>query len=151
MTPPARYFKSIALLAALAAAIHILPATGCSPKESGPPAPGEGANPLPPPSGLPRLIDLGADKCIPCKMMAPILEELREEYAGVFEVHFIDVWKDPSAGRKFGLQVIPTQIFFDGEGKELDRHIGFISKEDILATWNKLGIDLKKGARHEAR
>ena len=44
---------------------------------------------------LPRLIDLGADKCIPCKMMAPILEELRREYAGVFEVEIVDVWKNP--------------------------------------------------------
>src|SRR5690606_35899517 len=62
-------------------------------------------------SGLPRLVDLGADKCIPCRAMAPILDELREEYAGTFEVIFIDVWKNPAAGDEYGVQMIPTQIF----------------------------------------
>ena len=92
-------------------------------------------------SSLPKLIDLGADKCIPCKMMAPTLEELRKEYAGEFEVVFIDVWKNPSAAKEFGIKIIPTQIFFDADGKELYRHQGFISKEDILARWKELGIN----------
>ena len=48
---------------------------------------------------LPKLMDLGADKCIPCKMMAPILEELKKEYAGQMDVEFIDVWKNPDAGQ----------------------------------------------------
>jgi len=151
MKRTARHLKEIVLLAAITAVAQILPAPGCSPTESEPPGNGEETRPLPPPSGLPRLVDLGADKCIPCKMMAPILNELRSEYAGVFEVHFIDVWKNPGAGKEFGLKVIPTQIFYDGTGKELERHIGFISKEDILATWKKWGINLKKGATHEAR
>ena len=84
---------------------------------------------------LPKLIDLGADKCIPCKMMAPILEELKAEYAGRMEVQFIDVWKNPDAGKRYGIQLIPTQIFFDASGTELFRHTGLFSKEEILATW----------------
>jgi len=91
--------------------------------------------------GTPRLVDLGADKCIPCKAMAPILVELRAEYAGRLQVDFIDVWKDPSAGDPYNIYAIPTQIFFDGSGKELTRHEGFISKEDILATWKRFGYD----------
>lgn len=91
---------------------------------------------------LPKLLDLGADKCIPCRMMAPILEELKKEYAGRLEVEFIDVWKNPEAGRRYGIQMIPTQIFYDADGKELFRHVGFISKEDILAKWKELGITL---------
>jgi thioredoxin 1 len=91
---------------------------------------------------LPRLLDLGATTCIPCKLMAPILEELREEYRGRMEVTFIDVRKDPEAARQHKIQVIPTQIFYDASGTELSRHTGFISKEDILATWEKLGIRL---------
>ncbi|MDH7504138.1 MAG: thioredoxin family protein [Verrucomicrobiota bacterium] len=90
---------------------------------------------------LPKLVDLGADKCIPCKMMAPILEELKEQYAGQLEVEFIDVWKNPAAGRAYGIQMIPTQIFYDAEGKERFRHVGFISKEDILAKFRELGVD----------
>jgi len=91
--------------------------------------------------GLPRLVDLGADTCIPCKAMAPILLELRSEYAGRMQVDFIDVWKDPSAGDPYSIYAIPTQIFFDGNGKELTRHEGFISKADILATWKRFGYD----------
>ena len=93
---------------------------------------------------LPKLLDLGANKCIPCKAMAPILEELKKEYAGKLEVEFIDVWKNPDAGKPYGIQMIPTQIFFDATGKELFRHTGFFGKDDILAKWKELGVDLKK-------
>ncbi len=92
-------------------------------------------------TAIPRLVDLGADKCIPCKLMAPILEELRIEYKGKFDVVFIDVWKDRSAGSKYGVRVIPTQIFYNAEEKELFRHQGFYSKEDILSKWKELGIN----------
>jgi thioredoxin 1 len=91
--------------------------------------------------GIPRLVDLGADKCIPCKAMAPILVELRAEYAGRMQVDFIDVWKDPSAGDPYNIYAIPTQIFFGADGKELTRHEGFNSKADILATWKRFGYD----------
>ena len=93
---------------------------------------------------LPRLVDLGADKCIPCKMMAPLLEKLKKEYAGVFNVEFVDVWKNPDAGKKYGIRLIPTQIFFDAAGKELFRHEGFLSREDILAKWKELSVDIEK-------
>lgn len=99
-------------------------------------------------ANLPRLLDLGADKCVPCKMMAPILEELRAEYAGRFDVVFIDVWKNPTAAKPYELRVIPTQIFFAADGTELFRHEGFFGRDDILGTWRELGIDL--GAPAEA-
>jgi thioredoxin 1 len=99
----------------------------------------------PAPAKLPKLLDLGAGKCIPCKMMAPILEELKKEYSGRLEVVFIDVWKNPDAGKQYGIEVIPTQIFYDAEGKERFRHVGFFGKEDILAKWKELGVDLSSG------
>ncbi len=92
---------------------------------------------------LPKLIDLGAGKCIPCKMMAPILEQLKTNYVGKLEVEFIDVWKNPDAAKQYGIEVIPTQIFYDATGKELFRHIGFFGKEDILTKWKELGVELK--------
>jgi thioredoxin 1 len=95
-------------------------------------------------SGLPRLVDLGADKCVPCIAMAPILEGLKTEYAGKFEVEFIDVWKRRDEAARYRVQMIPTQIFYDGAGQELFRRSGFIGKEDILATWKKLGYDFGK-------
>lgn len=92
---------------------------------------------------LPKLLDLGAGKCIPCKMMAPILEDLKKEYGGKMEVQFIDVWQNPDAGKPYGVEMIPTQIFYDAEGKERFRHTGFFGKEDILAKWKELGVDIQ--------
>ncbi len=92
---------------------------------------------------LPRLVDLGAGKCIPCKMMAPILEELKTEYVGRLKVDFIDVWENPDAGKGYGIRIIPTQIFYDASSKELFRHEGFFSKADILAKWKELGIEIE--------
>ncbi|MEJ5259169.1 MAG: thioredoxin family protein [Anaerohalosphaeraceae bacterium] len=111
------------------------------------------AHSLPQPTGsspLPRLVDLGAGKCIPCKMMAPILESLKKEYAGKFDVIFIDVWEKPDEGAQYGIRMIPTQIFFDPSGKELFRHEGFFSKEDILAKWKELGFDFSAPAGESA-
>lgn len=91
---------------------------------------------------LPRLVDLGADKCIPCKKMAPILEQLREEYKGRLDVEVIDVWKNPNAGLPYRIRVIPTQILYSREGKEVWRHEGFISKNDLKALFaEKVGVE----------
>lgn len=89
---------------------------------------------------IPKLVDLGSKSCIPCKMMAPILDELEEEYKGKFDVVFIDVWENKAAAESYGVRTIPTQIFYDAEGAEKFRHEGFFSKEDILAKWKQLGV-----------
>ena len=96
------------------------------------------------PAKLPRIVDVGADKCVPCVMMAPELDKLKKEYAGVLEVEFVDVWKRPEAAESYKVRSIPTQIFYDASGKELARHVGFISKDDILAKFKELGMPLKK-------
>lgn len=99
---------------------------------------------------MPRLLELGSTKCIPCKKMAPILEALSEEYRGSLVVEFIDVWEDPEAGKPYGIRIIPTQIFFDASGEERFRHEGFIAKEAILDKWRELGVDLGRRAAAEA-
>jgi len=91
---------------------------------------------------IPRLLDLGAGKCMACKAMEPVLEDLRKKYKGILRVEFIDVWKNPDEAEKYNVKSIPTQIFFDADGKELFRHTGFLSKEDILVKWTELGIKL---------
>jgi len=104
------------------------------------------ANPAPVANArLPKLLDLGAGKCIPCKMMKPILDELKRDYADRFVTQFIDVWENPDAGKPYGIEVIPTQIFYDADGKELFRHVGFFGKEDILGKWKELGVDISGG------
>jgi thioredoxin 1 len=92
--------------------------------------------------GRPALIDLGAGTCVPCKLMAPILEDLKAVYAGTMDVHVLDVHENEDLILQYAISVIPTQIFYDASGKELFRHEGFISKEDILAKWKELGIEL---------
>lgn len=77
-------------------------------------------------------IELGADRCIPCKAMQPIMKEIAEEFAGKVQVVFYDVWKDPRPARKYGIQLIPTQVFIDQEGKEIFRHVGYFPKDEIL-------------------
>ncbi|MDZ8118213.1 thioredoxin family protein [Pontiella agarivorans] len=98
---------------------------------------------------LPKLLDLGAGKCIPCKAMAPILDEMKETFSGQLDVEFIDVWENEGAGEKYGIRMIPTQIFFDAEGNELFRHEGFYAREDMLAKWQELGYEFAVKENHE--
>ena len=93
---------------------------------------------------LPRLVDLGAGKCIPCKQMKPILDDLARNYTDQFLVVFIDVWENREEGGKYGIRMIPTQIFYGADGKELARHEGFMAKKDILAKWKELGVEVKE-------
>lgn len=110
-----------------------------TPEKIAAPAQGGGGGRI---AGIPSLVDLGRTFCIPCKMMAPILDELKKEYAGRLNVEFIDVGKRPGDAKKYAIRAIPTQVFMDASGKELYRHIGFYSKEDILKKWKELGVDL---------
>ncbi|MFO7605810.1 MAG: thioredoxin family protein [Desulfurivibrionaceae bacterium] len=86
------------------------------------------------------MVDLGAKTCVPCKMMAPILEELKVEYQGRAEVIFIDVWDRANEGkaRAFKVMAIPTQIFYDRQGRETFRHSGFFDKKSIAAKLDEL-------------
>jgi thioredoxin 1 len=93
-------------------------------------------------TALPKLLDLGAGKCIPCKMMKPILDELATEYKDCFQTVFVDVWENPDEAKAYKINLIPTQLFFDAAGQELFRHEGFFSKEDILGKWKELGVDI---------
>ena len=93
-----------------------------------------------PVKGMVTMVDLGAKKCIPCKMMAPILEKLEKAYAGRAAVVFLDVWEDPAPARRFGIRGIPTQIFFDKDGREVFRHAGFLSEEEIVRRLKDMGV-----------
>lgn len=90
--------------------------------------------------GMVTMVDIGAKACIPCKMMIPVIESLSEEYEGRAAIVFIDVWKNPGEGEKFGIRAIPTQIFYDRDGKEVMRHEGYFSKEAIVKVLTKLGV-----------
>jgi len=93
-----------------------------------------------PVKGMVTMVDLGADSCIPCKMMAPIITKLEKTYRGKAAIVFIDVWKDKEPAKRFGIRAIPTQIFFDRSGKEVYRHTGFLSEADIILQLKEMGI-----------
>ena len=93
-----------------------------------------------PVKGMVTMIDLGAKKCIPCKMMAPILEKMEKVYKEKAAVVFIDVWEHREQAQRFGIRTIPTQIFFDKNGKEVYRHRGFMSEKAIVAQLETMGV-----------
>ena len=132
----ARRSRVAAILAVLAATCLLFGKT-CLSGQTEPAVSGSVQAPVP---GMVTMVDLGATECIPCKMMAPIIEELKTEYQGRAAVVFIDVWKNPAAGRQFGLRTIPTQIFYDAEGNEKSRHEGFLDKQSIVKTFTDLGV-----------
>jgi len=93
-----------------------------------------------PVKGMVTMVDLGADSCIPCKMMAPILKKMEKKYDGKAAIIFIDVWKHRDQAKRFGIRAIPTQIFFNKEGKEVYRHVGFMSEAAIVEQLKKMEV-----------
>ncbi|MBU2548045.1 MAG: thioredoxin family protein [Proteobacteria bacterium] len=139
--------KKFALLAAVFIFIF-----GCGPSQDPPASPARSGRtdalpnqtvlpPEVPVKGLVTMVDLGADKCVPCKMMAPVLIELEKEFRGRAAIVFLDVWKDRTPAKRFGIKAIPTQIFFDASGREVYRHVGFMDKDAIAAQLKEMGIE----------
>jgi thioredoxin 1 len=89
---------------------------------------------------LPTLVDLGKGTCIPCKKMKPILDELTVEYKGRAIVKVIDLRYEPQEAKKYGIRLIPTQIFYDAEGNEVYRHEGFMDKQSIKSKFAEMGV-----------
>lgn len=96
--------------------------------------------------GVPTLVDLGSLTCVPCQMMEGELERLDDLTADLLEVVFIDVYQDQAAAARYGVRIIPTQIFLAPDGTELYRHEGYMSAEQMLARWIGLGYDLNAEA-----
>ncbi|MDH4230945.1 MAG: thioredoxin family protein [Nitrospirota bacterium] len=86
------------------------------------------------------MLELGSVGCIPCERMKPVMEKLRTNYKGKLEVIFVDVRKDRENGRRFGVAMIPTQVFLDKNGMEFHRHIGFYGYEEIEPVLKKAGL-----------
>ena len=132
-----RFSLTFAVLFILMGGLSLL-ISGCSSDE--PVAPHSqpvGAIPV---KGMPTMVDLGANECVPCKMMVPVMEKVEKKYQGKAAIVFIDVWKDKEPAKRFGIRAIPTQIFFDKEGKEVHRHEGFMSEADIDRVFKQMGV-----------
>ena len=101
-----------------------------------------GILPIPTP-GLVTMVNFGARGCVPCKMMAPIIEDLQKEYSGRVSIIFINSFQNREQAKRFGVRAIPTQIYFDKKGQEVGRHIGFLEKGQIRLTFENLGVPQK--------
>jgi len=154
--PPNRFPRFLPALLLTA----VIAGTGCGPEAS------SGQPPVPPPDSQNRqaqsapdgvvlvtdnlnidfsrhlvtFIELGADRCIPCKAMQPIMKEVAAEFKGQVQVIFYDVWKNPEPGRKYGVQLIPTQVFIDRSGREISRHVGLYPQDELVAFLKQHGV-----------
>lgn len=90
--------------------------------------------------GKPFLVDFGANSCLPCRQMRPVLKEVDKEYAGKTRVLIIDVYKYQDLAREYKIQLLPTLVFFDPKGKEAFRHMGVLDKEKIVAKLKEIGM-----------
>lgn len=95
---------------------------------------------------LPRFVDLGTTTCAPCKVMLSVMAELAQKYPGAFIIDFVNVQEDPEGAQRYGIQIIPTQIFFGPDGRELYRHMGVFRTEEVIAKWAELGFHFKPSA-----
>ena len=89
-----------------------------------------------------EFVELGSVNCIPCKKMQPVMASIEKKYAGQVKVTFHDVWKDDAPAKKYGIDLIPTQVFLDAGGKELMRHQGFYPEEDIDKFLQSQGLNI---------
>ena len=94
-----------------------------------------------PEKGTVTMVDLGAKKCIPCKMMAPIMAKMEKAYEGKAQIIFIDVWENRDQAPRFNIRSIPTQIFFNKKGEEVYRHEGFLKENAIIEQLTKMGVE----------
>jgi thioredoxin 1 len=86
------------------------------------------------------MLELGSVGCYQCEQMKPVMARLSDTYKGKLDVIFIDVKKDHDSARRFGVFMIPVQVFLDANGKEFHRHIGFYAYEEIAPVLRKAGI-----------
>ncbi len=91
-------------------------------------------------SGKPLLVDFGANSCIPCRQLRPVLKEISMEYGEKTKILVIDVYQYQHLAREYKIMVLPTLVFFDSKGKEVYRQVGIMEKEKIVAKLKEIGM-----------
>ena len=95
---------------------------------------------------LPRFVDLGTTTCAPCRVMLGVMAELEQRYPGAMVVEFVNVNERPADAQRYGVEIIPTQIFYSPDGRELFRHVGVFRTEEVIAKWAELGFRMTQTA-----
>ncbi len=91
-------------------------------------------------SGKPVLVDFGANSCLPCRQLRPVLKEIAAEYSEKAKILVIDVYKYQNLAREHKVLMLPTLVFFDSEGKETFRNVGLMEKEKIVGKLKEIGM-----------
>jgi len=132
--------KRIAVAAVLTIALFI--GVACSQEEKKAPAGANTQSDKKDGAPLVTFVELGSVRCIPCKKMQPIMKEIEKEYAGTVKVVFYDVWTDEGKpySKKYGIRVIPTQVFLDKDGTEYFRHEGYFPKDELVKVLKQKGV-----------
>jgi thioredoxin 1 len=91
-------------------------------------------------AGKPGVLELGSDTCASCRAMIKVLDELRERHGDTMRIESYNIRKDAQMLSKWNIMAIPTIVFVDADGRELTRHIGYLSADEIDAQFHRLGI-----------
>ncbi len=131
-----------AALAALLAAVYLVaqPSLTQQPPKASAAAKPAAASAGTPEAKLPRMVDVGKTWCIPCKKMVAVLQEAELSYKGKAAIEFIDLDQHPEAADQYKVMMIPTQVFFTADGKEFERHVGYLPFEEVEKVFTKMGV-----------
>ena len=88
--------------------------------------------------GKPAFYDFGAKYCIPCKEMQKVVAELKPQYGDQVEFRLIYSDEEMPLFKQYKVVAIPTQVFLDASGKEVDRHLGALPKEEVIKKLKEL-------------
>ncbi len=133
----------VVLLLGFAAAVYLLaepPMRAQSGQQPPGKSPQQTAQTTADPAKLPRMVDVGKKWCIPCKKMVAVLQEAELRYKGKAVIEFVDLDEHPEAAQQYKIMMIPTQVFYDANGKEADRHVGYMPFEDVERQFTKMGV-----------
>ena len=130
-------FKSRTGLLTLLIMVFSIPGVGQQPRVA---PPGHNA-----PAPLVTFVELGSVKCVPCRMMQPVMRSVESRYGSQIKVVFYDIWKDDQKkfAVEYGVRVIPTQVFLDKNGREIFRHEGFFPEAEIDQLLQRHGLRSK--------
>jgi len=131
-----------AALAALLVAVYLVaqPSLTQQPPRASAAAKPAAASTGAPEAKLPRMVDVGKTWCIPCKKMVAVLQEAEQRYKGKAAIEFIDLDQHPEAADQYKVMMIPTQVFFTADGKEFERHVGYLPFDEVEKVFTKMGV-----------
>lgn len=141
--------KSVVAAVVIAAGVVAIPLylkSNGAPSAQAEPPPQSAVAAAEPTKALPRFVDLGTTTCAPCKVMLGVMAELESKYPGAFVIEFVNVQERQAELQRYGVQIIPSQIFFAPDGRELYRHTGVFRANEIIAKWAELGFHFKPSA-----